>query len=266
MTKLLTNENPPEILFKYRSLSNSYHLRLLTHQEIYFASPSSFNDPFDGNIPVRWDLLNYEDCLKRNLELIQIFQKDQPLSIQNQIAKQITDSKKLWHPDNTKKESQADIDKWNNLIGLVSLSEKKDEILMWSHYSDFHKGFVVGFFNESLLNDYDFDYVCKVDYQNGYPIISGDDDITERFRKKFFTKSLAWNYESEWRISKNHIKNRLVTMRKESFAEIIFGCQTVESERKQMVKEIRKNYGKSLKIFQAKKEEENFKLKLELIE
>lgn len=266
MTKLLTKDNPPELLFKYRSLSNKFHLRLLTHQEIYFASPSSFNDPFDGNIPVRWDLLNYEDCLRRNLRLTQIFHNDKPLSVQKQIAIQITDSKDLWHPEKIKKESQADMAKWNNLIGLVSLSEIKDEILMWSHYSDFHKGFVVGLYSDSLLNDYDFDYLCKIDYQKGYPLISGDDDITERFRKKYFIKSSAWDYESEWRISKNHINNRLVTLRKETFAEIIFGCQVEESERKNLVKEIRRNFEKSIKIFQAIKEEENFELKLELIE
>ena len=261
-TQQLTPDILPKFLYKYRSWEDKYHQRIITHQEIYFAQPSSFNDPFDGNIPTRWDLLTYADCLQKNLELVQAFHKDKTIKIQKQMAKQITDSKTLWHPDTIKKESKEDIAKWDKMIGLLSLSEKEDDILMWSHYSDFHKGFVVGFYTDSLFRDYDFDFLGKVHYQANYPTISGHDDTDERFKKKFFTKSSAWSYENEWRFSKNHIENRIVKLKKESFGAIILGCQMDQNRKTQIIKEIRRNLGSEIKIFEAKKSDEDFKLEL----
>jgi hypothetical protein len=259
-TQQLTPDILPVFLYKYRSWEDNYHRRIITHQEIYFAQPSSFNDPFDGNIPIRWDLLPYEDCFQKNLELVQMLQKDEPLHLQKLVAKRITDSKQLWHPDTIKRESPQDIEKWDRIIGLLSLSEKRDDILMWSHYSNFHKGFVVGFHTNSLLNHYDFDFIGKIKYQEDYPLISGHNDTDERFKKKFFTKSSAWSYENEWRLSKNHITNRIIKLKKESFAEIVIGCQMGQSEKTKIIKEIRASFGNNIKILEAKKSEENFKL------
>ncbi|MHA6249397.1 DUF2971 domain-containing protein [Pontibacter sp. CAU 1760] len=262
MTKLLAKENPPQFLYKYRNWSDKFHKRLITHQEIYFSKPSEFNDPFDGNIPVRWDLLSYNDCLQKNLEITQIFHKDKPFKVQKQIAKQVTDSKKLWHPATVKKESLEDILKWNNLIGLVSLSEKKDDILMWSHYSEFHKGFAVGFTTNSLLSDYEFDYLNKIKYQDKYPLISGHQDTTDRFSTKFFTKYSDWSYEKEWRISKNHISDRVVQLKKETFSEVILGCKISELDKSEITQVIRESFGDSISIFQAKMASEEFGLEI----
>ncbi len=42
--------------YKFRNWGECCHRRLLTHREIYFASPKEFNDPFDCRIPPRYDL------------------------------------------------------------------------------------------------------------------------------------------------------------------------------------------------------------------
>lgn len=34
-------------------------------------------------------------------------------------------------------------DRMNDLIGLLCLTEKPDNLLMWAHYADSHAGFVV---------------------------------------------------------------------------------------------------------------------------
>ncbi len=47
-----------EFLYKYRSFEQSTRLyaeRLLLHSELYFASPASFNDPFDCRVRVSMD-------------------------------------------------------------------------------------------------------------------------------------------------------------------------------------------------------------------
>lgn len=43
----------PSVLYKYRNWEDDYHRRILTHNELYFASPDQFNDPFDSKIHVR---------------------------------------------------------------------------------------------------------------------------------------------------------------------------------------------------------------------
>jgi hypothetical protein len=66
--KRITDTITPTILYKYRDWGNKNHKNLIKKQEIYFPKPSEFNDPFDGNIPVRWDLMTYEECVEKNLE------------------------------------------------------------------------------------------------------------------------------------------------------------------------------------------------------
>ena len=76
MIRRITDEPIPPILYKYRDWTNKFHRNLITHQEIYLPKPSEFNDPFDGNIPIRWDLMTYEECYELNLAFINILNKD----------------------------------------------------------------------------------------------------------------------------------------------------------------------------------------------
>jgi len=40
-------KSAPAILYKYRDWNTKHHRRVLAHNEIYFASPQTLNDPFD---------------------------------------------------------------------------------------------------------------------------------------------------------------------------------------------------------------------------
>lgn len=41
----------PVILYKYRDWDNVYHKNILQDNSIYFASPKSFEDIYDCNVP-----------------------------------------------------------------------------------------------------------------------------------------------------------------------------------------------------------------------
>lgn len=266
MIRRITDTLIPEILYKYRDWSNKNHRKLITKQEIYFSKPSEFNDPFDGNIPVRWDLMTYEECLEKNLEFINTVHKDKNQRLVKEYAKKVTDEKTLWHPDKLAKERSEQLEKWNLIIGLFSLSFVPDNILMWSHYSFNHSGFVIGFDTKSLSNDYDFDYIEPIIYQLEYPIILGQDDITRQFYKKFFYKSDLWSYENEWRISKNHIKNRVIKLHQETINQVIIGCCVDLEQTKSIIKLSKKHLGNDITIFKASKDENNFGLRINQIE
>ena len=104
MIRKITETELPSILYKYRDWTNKFHRRLISKQEIYFAKPSEFNDPFDGNIPIRWDLMTYEECVDKNLELINTVHKDKDQRQVREYAQKITKEKTLWHPDRLAKE------------------------------------------------------------------------------------------------------------------------------------------------------------------
>jgi len=266
MINRITDILIPNTLFKYRDWSNRNHRKLISKQEIYLPRPSDFNDPFDGNIPVRWDLMTYEECFEKNLEFINIQHKDKDQKLVREYAKKVTDEKTLWHPDKIKKERPEQLAKWNSIIGLFSLSSIPDNILMWSHYSKNHTGFVVGFDVESLLIDNQFEYIEPINYQPDYPTISGLSDTTEQFYKKFFSKSDLWKYEKEWRITKNHIDKRVIQINKQAINQIIIGCCADSTQTKNIIKLAKKHLGAIIPIFRASKHEEDFKLNLNRIE
>ena len=63
--------NIPPRLYKYRSLrtnkDRNHTLRILTHNEIYFAKCTEFNDPFDCHlhISVEGDFNTHKDRLRK---------------------------------------------------------------------------------------------------------------------------------------------------------------------------------------------------------
>jgi len=265
MVGRITDISIPPVLFKYRDWNNKFHRKIITNGEIYFPKPSDFNDPFDGNIPVRWDKMSYEDCFEKNLELVKSMGKGQTEKQLKAMTKKLTDDKTFWHPDSLSKERPEQLKKWDSIIGLFSLSELKDNILMWSHYAAFHTGFLVGFDSTSLVSEYDFDYAEPIQYKKDYPFISGFDDATIQFYKKFFFKSSDWKYEKEWRISKNHIENRTVKLKKDTISQIIIGCRMINTNKVSIIKKSKKCLGMNIPIYIATKHEEDFKLNFERI-
>jgi Protein of unknown function (DUF2971) len=266
MTRRITNIELPDTLYKYRDWSNKFHRKIITRQEIYFPKPSEFNDPFDGNIPVRWDLMTYEECLEKNLELINIAHKDKDQRLVREYAKKVTDEKTLWHPDKLTSERPEQLEKWNSIIGLLSLSSVPDNILMWSHYSSNHTGFVVGLDAKSLFEDYDFDYIEPIIYQSKYPTITGLDETTAQFHKKFFHKSDLWSYENEWRISKNHIEKRIVKFKASTINSVIIGCSSNLKQTQEIIRYSKKHLGNGVVIFKANKDKYDFGLELKQID
>ena len=89
-------------------------------------------------------------------------------------------------------------------IGVLSLSEKCDDLLMWAHYAQNHKGLVVGFnsehnyFHQQLSPLDEFRYVRQMSYSKRRPSIRLT--TIEDASDIFLTKSEDWAYEHEWRM------------------------------------------------------------------
>lgn len=90
-----------------------------------------------------------------------------------------------------------------NTLGIFSLSEVPDDLLMWAHYAANHTGFVLEFdgehswFWEQRPEGDDCGTLKKVSYA---------DEPSSRYlaelkaHEVFYTKGKKWEYEREWRI------------------------------------------------------------------
>lgn len=92
-------------------------------------------------------------------------------------------------------------------FAFSSLSERFDDILMWSHYASSHSGFVFGFEFKNF-KDHSLQKVRYVNSIEGFDpishlkIIEGDysHPNMDQLIKDLSQKAQCWNYEKEWRI------------------------------------------------------------------
>jgi DUF2971 family protein len=134
---------PPQLrLFKYFPLNSaereSWMERLLVNHEIYFPSPKKFNDPFDCRVPslTSQPLTALAKLAERHLQRI-----GAPLARpgRRKVAKE-------WAQNGQGAiQLQEYLQKEVNKTAILSLSEKHDQILMWSHYAAGHTGVCIQF-------------------------------------------------------------------------------------------------------------------------
>jgi hypothetical protein len=171
--------NIPSYLYKYRSLrtkaDRKHTLRIITHNEIYFAKCKEFNDPFDCNFHISCD--TYFNTHKTRLR------KLNPNISEEEVDKQ---TRKDLQPENIEKRERkvnSDIRRINDNVGIFSMSAKRDDILMWSHYADHNKGICIEFqTTRGKLFGCD---VINVEYDVKYPKFTVYDDANEEFVKRF---------------------------------------------------------------------------------
>ena len=92
-------------------------------------------------------------------------------------------------------------------LGILSLAERPDNLLMWSHYAQHHTGFVIEFDEQhsyfkqtsAALYNHDPQVLQKVRYSDRRPHIRSLKDFKQR-ASWYLIKSKDWRYEQEWRM------------------------------------------------------------------
>jgi hypothetical protein len=260
MARKLGDFEPPQILYKYRDWQSLFHKDLITSQIAYFASPSTFNDPFDCKIPIRYDI-NPEELLEgiyyRTAKVFYPNSTDQ--EIRAFAKKQVKEGPV--DPKTFKKNGVDYFEKLNKQMGIFSLSAQNNDILMWGHYGNSHTGFCVGFDTSELLKSKDIDFIGKVKYAPEFPVIIPTGDLEGQFYEQIFSKWDKWSYEDEYRLTKNHIPNRKIILSKSCFKQIIFGYQMSEKDKSDMRKIIHKTLPE-LMLYEARPNDEIFKIEI----
>lgn len=167
----------------------------------------------------------------------------------------------------------------NQLIGILSLTEKPDNLLMWSHYATNHEGFVVGFdsrhsyFDQKISPTDEFRHLRKVDYRSARPSAPMSELNAIEF---LLVKSKEWEYEQEWRIMRplsdaEHKKDKeppviyLFKFPPEVIVEVILGARMNSVNRSALLKILECNEHLShVDVLQASPDMQEFKLNIQL--
>lgn len=195
----------PEVksLFKYYPVTR-YSLVTLATMRFWFSKPSRFNDPFD----LAYEIIP-EISAGRVVEAIRndaVRKGASPNQVEVEINKFLSQSGckepseivRLPHLSELIRNKIKD-------LGIFCMSQTLKNILMWSYYSDGHRGFCVEFerSENNLLGNWEktrpVEYVpelpkftlesfTKVEDENGSP------------EKYAFTKASIWEKEEEWRV------------------------------------------------------------------
>lgn len=227
----MTARSPPKRLYKYRSFSN-LTISMLVDDTVFFADPTTFNDPLDTKPTLDTDIPN------ASLEKILTQLVEERISAEmSAAARTIRYSGPKTHDHIARLSSKtaerllADIrynatnpdhdvnDPEQYLLGhyvqeellrrydrgVFSLAERTTCPLMWSHYGDQHHGLCLGY---SVPDETAHD-VHKIKYGGSRFVQAKDVDLMLRRDQEarqrvdeavLLRKARPWAYEREWRL------------------------------------------------------------------
>jgi len=219
------------MVYKYRNLNN-YTEEMIKNNTLYFSNPLNYNDPFDT-------LINF------------YFEGDYDLLCKKYYELGVKDYKGFAKSQSINYDFNENYKKYPSLVNqsISCFSEKNDNILLWSHYADNHKGICLEY--KTVLND---GYICLLfdssDLKINYPVPMLKVNYIEKPLKKinvlytkYFneqlksflsTKSKIWEYENEIRciISNSQFKSYPnARLEKNVLTGVYFGLKTNETEK-----------------------------------
>jgi len=301
-------------LYKYL---NSDRVDVLDNLMIRITQPTALNDPFESlpmieKIMEESDFYNLlrdkvgatelretvKDTLEKelspykNLIDTKLFQSEEFLDVIMENFDNLTQPyiREALNPENLNKNYSENFkETFSNTFGVLSLTQNPDNLLMWSHYSESHKGFLIEFeqnadFFDQRINKIDtIRKLKKVDYVNKRPQIDKlfksekveQDDYLEEIMNLFFlTKSDVWSYEKEMRIVlplensnktvglPNGEKIYLINIPADIIKSVVFGSQIEESVENTISEILTRNEFKHVNIFRSKLDMTNFKVNI----
>ncbi|AEF47185.1 hypothetical protein SerAS12_4087 [Serratia sp. AS12] len=280
-----------EVMFKYFPQSR---FDVLLNNLICFSNPINFNDPFEFYSIFEFSKMQeFIEGEFNNLDFVSIL--DNLTEEQRFFYNSLSDDDKLkflelvkpaakiqsyFLKDNVDALANQLFKKFNesliDVVRVLCLSEKPDNLLMWGHYAESHTGFVIefdethSFFNQRRSLKDEFGFLRKVKYQKDINVIdpTKEDSAVEHF----ILKSEEWKYESEWRMlmpvnmaSESKVYNNIVydlfSFPSNSIKCIILGCRSGD-EFDSKVKDLINNDDRysHVKLFKCKRSDARYEV------
>ena len=199
----------PSCLYKYRN-DSAYTDSIFKELSMWFSEPQSFNDPFDCNLS--------ETSSHTQEEANQFL---------DHVIEGRPDRNILISRGTTIQEAEnflaSALEKVLSETGILCLSKSFLNILMWSHYTNSHKGLVIEL---DITQDLDFFLSpIQVKYTDSYEPTNYFKNQRDTVGQIISTKSNCWSYEEEVRIIKNGVTGK-VSFNPKAIQRVIFGCRS----------------------------------------
>jgi hypothetical protein len=268
-------------------------IKILSELKVKWSSPLLFNDPFDTQQDFNPD---DEDILKILFEKHKnlIYQEREPDYTKMDYLyatkiKLLRSNRKKLKPEELLEAMRKDKDKtilnFRNWLGKLNKAwqdccaddrifcvvEDYDNLLMWSHYADCHKGAVIKLRCIPEL-DTPLCAATPIIYSDRMPVLAIIEDTFYDIpadqlglvQKLFYVKSNDWSYEKEWRVvlkrtSDNSQNYDMNNIHKEEIEAIYLGCK-MSDRAKDNILEIVNTKMQHVTVFQACKNRRYFKL------
>ncbi len=201
----------PKLIYKYMSF-NMNTLNILINGNLYMTPPDNLNDPLEGEFILKGLNEMPDEFYLKNHNF--------PLDINfNDLKSKIKENLKMHiHKD----------------FGVTCFSKKRNNILMWSHYADSHKGICIIFDEDKLKQSINSNYVDAklepITYSNDFPEIKinplATGNVYIRRENAFLFKLKQWKYENEIRLHYKipaNFKNRNIAFDYQAILGIIEG-------------------------------------------
>lgn len=240
--------------------------RIFIDSELYFAPPLNFNDPFDCKILFTCEgsgVAEFQKFLQGKLKY------DSPTLSDKEIKQKATALIRTGiHKDAKWKKQQIEIfQKITEIeiakLGMLCLAERRDDILMWSHYTDGHTGFCLEFDRESLKL---WNFCEPIQYLKAYPTCKEFiDKIESKALHHIFLlrKSEHWKYEKEWRVIVDceNPANWTLKFPDELLTGVILGCQMPRAYERVILRWCSKRKNRP-RLYRAIKKENKYGLRI----
>lgn len=271
----------PETLEKYNALNQDdeyfyfyKHFWINKEKEIFqifenfefrYQSPLGFNDPFDCHFSIDFNLDGFNK--ERFIKFIRSQATEQELDLFNNNWDECKEScyMSIKHACNKSKY----LDDFRKIWGVVCFNNNPLNLLMWSHYTNSHKGFSIEFkFPKSKIF-----MPLPITYTDTYPIIKSDWDEAgfidppksqaEIIQKGLLTKSSDWVYENEFRLISHYPGN--ISFDPNLFSSVIMGVGMSDDDKKILrntLDEMNLKHGLEVKAYQAELATKTYKLRV----
>lgn len=264
--------NEIQNIYKYRYFDcNNYHIKTILDNEFYFATRKQLNDPFDLSLKPEYESSTKEDIMKYLAYIIQ-----------NKNLSELDDFKELCNVYNIIKEKSIEelhqrlhrnyddnMDKYRICSFSINTWEN---ILMWSHYSDSHKGFCIGIdwqkLSTFLWENYRKDIVpAIVQYGKEMKTINMflEGNFKEMFDLNFSYKYNIWEYENEMRLLMVKPTKNLLIIPDEFIKEVYLGLNVKPANKDRMINILNRKEIKP-KLYQIIQKKGSFEFDREEIE
>ncbi|MDI9858367.1 DUF2971 domain-containing protein [Flectobacillus roseus] len=244
------------ILYKHLSV-NDNTTNSLEENYIWFSSREVFNDPYDCKVrlaPITDSEIQHFVELKPTLKSLDF----------KELSKAIENGKIEF------------MDNYTSCMGVSCFTSKKDNILMWSHYSEKHKGISLGFETDELKLMSKSSHTGskvqlipeEVNYSEHYPEVnikfnSNNNLNSESFKYIFLTKANVWSYENEYRYISFELGKH--TFNKNALKEVIFGVNVIPDKKTEIIDLIKSSGYKNIKFYECKLNSISYSLDTELL-